>query len=108
SDDGMDQAGSGVADECTCSSGAELASIFRSLGIDESDGLSLVSVVEEEEVVEMIQKRQRILKFQIDLQPNQLGVGQSDHGPLTSLELCTTSCDLYEIRRIWFPTCGGE
>ncbi|GKG05270.1 hypothetical protein Tco_0325356, partial [Tanacetum coccineum] len=31
------------------------------------------------------------------LQPNQLGAGQSDHGPLTSPELPTSSCDLHEL-----------
>ncbi|GKE13494.1 hypothetical protein Tco_1417045 [Tanacetum coccineum] len=45
SDDGMDQACSGVADDCTCSSGVVSSSICSSLGIDETDGLSLVSVV---------------------------------------------------------------
>ncbi|GJW62275.1 hypothetical protein Tco_0111610 [Tanacetum coccineum] len=89
--------------------------------------------VEEEEAVKMIQKSQKLLKFQIDLQvveervadevetqvvflmthvsfssffvlqPNQLGAGQSDHGPLTSPGLCTASCDLHELRRIFFP-----
>ncbi|GJX78395.1 hypothetical protein Tco_0325206 [Tanacetum coccineum] len=94
--------------------------------------------VEEEEAVKIIQKRQKLLKFQIDLQvveegvvdevetqlvflvtcvsfssffvlqPNQLGAIQSDHGPLTSPELRTASCDLHELHRIWFPTCDGE
>ncbi|GKG11593.1 hypothetical protein Tco_0342993, partial [Tanacetum coccineum] len=45
SDDGMDQAGSGVADECTCLSGTESSSMFRSSGVEETDGLSLVSMV---------------------------------------------------------------
>ncbi|GJV99071.1 hypothetical protein Tco_1554323 [Tanacetum coccineum] len=45
SDDGMDQAGSGVVDECTCSSGVESSFICRSSGINETDGLSLVSIV---------------------------------------------------------------
>ncbi|GJT46616.1 hypothetical protein Tco_0955331 [Tanacetum coccineum] len=31
------------------------------------------------------------------LQPNQLGAGQCDHGPLTSPELRTASCDLPEL-----------
>ncbi|GJY01982.1 hypothetical protein Tco_0360134 [Tanacetum coccineum] len=39
--------------------------------------------------------------------PNQLGVVQSDHGPLTSPELHTTSCDLHELCRIWFSQFGG-
>ncbi|GJX84757.1 hypothetical protein Tco_0335531 [Tanacetum coccineum] len=83
--------------------------------------------VEEEAVIEMIQKLQRLLKFQMDLlvvdeevadkvdthvvfkvnpvsfssflvlQPDQIGVDQCDHGPLTSPELYTTSCDLHEL-----------
>ncbi|GKD42570.1 hypothetical protein Tco_1267215, partial [Tanacetum coccineum] len=41
--------------------------------------------VEDEESLEMIQKLQ---KFRIDLlEPNRLGVGQCDWGPLTSPEL---------------------
>ncbi|GKG00091.1 hypothetical protein Tco_0301781, partial [Tanacetum coccineum] len=40
--------------------------------------------------------------------PNQLGVGQCDHGPLTSPKLRTASCDLHELGRNWIPTCGGE
>ncbi|GKG46157.1 hypothetical protein Tco_0498603, partial [Tanacetum coccineum] len=39
------QAGSGVADDCTYSSGVVSPSICSSSGIDETDDLSLVSVV---------------------------------------------------------------
>ncbi|GKG12332.1 hypothetical protein Tco_0346569 [Tanacetum coccineum] len=42
------------------------------------------------------------------LQPNQLGASQCNHMPLTSPELCITSCDLYELGRNWIPTCSGE
>ncbi|GKD10991.1 hypothetical protein Tco_1190676 [Tanacetum coccineum] len=45
SDDRMVQAGSGVADDCTYSSRVVSSSICSSSGIDETDGLSLVSVV---------------------------------------------------------------
>ncbi|GJU80949.1 hypothetical protein Tco_1283314 [Tanacetum coccineum] len=45
SNDGMDQAGYGVADDYTCSSGFISSSICSSSGIDETDSLSLVLVV---------------------------------------------------------------
>nr|GFB01537.1 hypothetical protein [Tanacetum cinerariifolium] len=45
SDDGIDQAGSGVADECACASGAISSFICRSSGVEETDNLSLVSVI---------------------------------------------------------------
>ncbi|GKA55181.1 hypothetical protein Tco_0754130 [Tanacetum coccineum] len=57
------------------------------------------------------------MKFQMDLQvveeevadePNSLGRSQSITVHLTLTELRTDSCDLHELRRIWFPTCGGE
>ncbi|GKF79839.1 hypothetical protein Tco_0235407 [Tanacetum coccineum] len=124
---------SSSSDECTCSSGAESASICRSSGIDETNGLSLMSVVvqaiysaevdvfeelgaavveegvadEVETQVVFLVKHASFSSFFV-LQPNQLGAGQSDHGPLTSPELRTSSCDLHELRRIWFPTCDGE
>ncbi|GKE32358.1 hypothetical protein Tco_1451680, partial [Tanacetum coccineum] len=121
SDDGMDQAGSGVA------------------GIDKTDGLSLASVVVqavysaeaavfeelraavlmnllvvEEEVADEVETQ---VVFSVNhvsfssffvLQPNQLGVSQCDHRPLNSQELRTASCDLHELGRNWIPTCGGE
>ncbi|GJT13512.1 hypothetical protein Tco_0860554 [Tanacetum coccineum] len=139
SDDGIDQAGSGVADDCTCSSGVVSSSICSSSGIDETEGLSLVSVViqavylaeaavfeerraavlmnllvVEEEVVDEVEtqvvfsvKHVSFSSFFV-LQPNQLGAGQYDHGPLTSPELSPTFCDLHELGRNWIPTCGGE
>nr|GEY27940.1 reverse transcriptase domain-containing protein [Tanacetum cinerariifolium] len=69
SDDGIDQAGSGVADECTCSSGSVSSSICRSSGIDETNGMSLVwwMEVDEEEAIKTIKKLKNILKFQMDL-----------------------------------------
>ncbi|GJR45074.1 putative ribonuclease H-like domain-containing protein [Tanacetum coccineum] len=42
------------------------------------------------------------------IDPKDKGAGQSDHGPLTSPELHAASCDLHELCRSWFPTCGGE
>ncbi|GKA64811.1 hypothetical protein Tco_0764518 [Tanacetum coccineum] len=45
SDDGIDQAGSGVADDCTYSLGVISSYICSSSRIDETDSLSLVSVV---------------------------------------------------------------
>ncbi|GKC11469.1 hypothetical protein Tco_1008251, partial [Tanacetum coccineum] len=143
-DNEIDQAGSGVAGLSSSESDFHQSCFKFTLGIlgqlcfltDHSGWW--MEVEEEEEAVETIQKRQRILKFQMDLQvveegvadevetqvvflvthvsfssffmlqPNQLGAGQSDHGPLTSPELRTASCDLHELRRIWFPTCGGE
>ncbi|GJV33684.1 hypothetical protein Tco_1394084 [Tanacetum coccineum] len=94
--------------------------------------------VEEVEAIKTTQKLQKILKFQMYLlvvkeevadevetrvvfsvnhvsfssffvlQPNQLGASQCDHGPLTSPELRTTSCNLHELCRSWFPTFIGE
>ncbi|GKD42876.1 hypothetical protein Tco_1267521 [Tanacetum coccineum] len=94
--------------------------------------------VEEDEAIKRIQKLQKLLEFQINLlvreekvadeketqmvfsvkrvsfssffvlKPNQLGAGQYDHGPLTSLELRTAACGLYELGRSWIPTCDGE
>ncbi|GJT63393.1 hypothetical protein Tco_1006926 [Tanacetum coccineum] len=101
SDDGIDQAGSGVADECTCSSGAKSASICRSSVIDKTDGLSLVSVV-----IQAVYSAKVAVFEELGAAPNQLGASQSDHNPLTFPEIRTASCDLHELHRIWFPTCG--
>ncbi|GJW49716.1 hypothetical protein Tco_0091067 [Tanacetum coccineum] len=127
SDDGMDQASSGVADECTCSSGAVSSSICRSLGIDKIDGLSRVSVVVqavysakvvifeelgaavvEEGVADEVETQVVFLVNHVSfssffmLQPNQLGAGQSDHGPLTSPEL-RTACIFMSFVGVGFP-----
>ncbi|GKD03597.1 hypothetical protein Tco_1178571 [Tanacetum coccineum] len=63
--------------------------------------------VEEEVVIEMTQKRQRLLKFQRDL----LVVVEEVEGEVesqTSPEPRTASCDLHKFGRIWIPTFSCE
>ncbi|GKF47596.1 hypothetical protein Tco_0137398 [Tanacetum coccineum] len=42
------------------------------------------------------------------MEPNRLGAGQCDRGPLTSPELRIAACGIHELSRSWIPTCGGE
>ncbi|GKB80558.1 hypothetical protein Tco_0947453 [Tanacetum coccineum] len=102
---------SSSSDKCTYSTGALKQLSLKSLGqlCFLTDHSSWLMEMEEEVAIKMIQKFKKLLKFQMDLQvPNQLGAGQSDHGPLTSPELRTASCDLHELCKSWFPTYGGE
>ncbi|GKD18701.1 hypothetical protein Tco_1207859, partial [Tanacetum coccineum] len=102
SDEGMDQAGSGVADDCTYSSRVVSSSICSSSGIDKTDGLSLVSVV-----VQAVYSAEAAVFEELGASVP-LGAGQCDHGPLTSPELRISFCDLHELGRNWIPTCGGS
>ncbi|GKB26817.1 hypothetical protein Tco_0866218 [Tanacetum coccineum] len=94
SDDGMVQAGSGVTGQ-SLSDGFHLILLYGYTG-KEYDHAKME--VEEEEAIEMIQKLQKLLEFQMNLLVVKEEVAdECNHGPLTSLELRTTFCDLYEI-----------
>nr|GFA83629.1 hypothetical protein [Tanacetum cinerariifolium] len=124
---------SSSSDDSACSSRAISSSIYRSAGVNEIDGLSLMLVVVEV-VVAALRRIQKLLKLQMVLlveeeevanevetqvaflvtrdsfssscmlQPSLLRVLQSDHGSSTSLKLHIATCDLYEICKIRFPT----
>nr|GEY35405.1 hypothetical protein [Tanacetum cinerariifolium] len=105
SDDGMDHAGSGVADKCTCSSGAISSSICSYSGIDKTDGMSLMSVVIQavySAEAAVFEELREILKSQMDLPVVEEEVADEVETQ-TSPELRTASCDLHELYRSCFP-----
>nr|GEX58017.1 ribonuclease H-like domain-containing protein [Tanacetum cinerariifolium] len=78
-----------------------------SCSLGQTDHFSWWMEVDEEEAIKTIKKLKNILKFQMDLLVVEEEVADEVETQ-TSPELCTTSCDLHELCRSWFPTFVGE